>query len=181
MFRNGNPRFRKGGFDEAASPRVQRLEARLAKMCPDWNWFRTVIVEFSWPCAPKTFRYLERLLWSIGKERPAVDLPSYPLEDGDEVPDFLQAADTCPDRDQAIIWWGSFLAALTGWWRGNPEKGAVADEVSEQLGDVTEIKRWLVRLLVRRLEMLASDGGKIGRLVTPGRGRAWGTRPVHNG
>ena len=109
------------------------------------------------------------------------DLPSYPLEDGDEVPVFLQAADTCPDRDQAIMWWDSFLATLTGWWRGQPEDGAFADEVNERLGDATELKRWLVRLLVPRLEMLASDGGKIGRLVSRGRGKAWGTRPIYGG
>jgi len=177
---NGNPELRAPTFKLGSSFRIQELEARLSEACKDWRWFRNLIVDGSWPCAPKAFRYLERLLWSIGKERPAVDLPSYPLEDGDDVPDFLQAADTCPDRDQAIKWWGSFLSALTGWWRGRPEEGAVADDVSERLGDVTEVKRWLVRLLVRRLAMLARDS-KIGRLVSPGRGRAWGTRPVHSG
>jgi len=164
---NGNPRLRAPGFDQSASPRVQNIEARLAEICPHWKWFRTVIVEFSWPCAPKAFRYMEKLLWSIGKERPAVSLPSFPLDDSDEVPGFLQCQDTWPNQDEAARWWTSFLAALAAWWQGRPAEGEAADAVYRKLGDRGEVKRWLVRLLVHRLEMAESHGGKLGLFVNP--------------
>ena len=115
---NGNPDLFAPTFNLDTSPRVQKIETRLKETCPDWPWFKNLIVEGSWPCAPKTFRYLERLLWSIGKERPAVSLPSYPLENSDSVPDVLQAADTCTDQKQAAQWWSEFLEALSAWWQG---------------------------------------------------------------
>ena len=101
---NGNPELRLPGFRQERSPRVRRLEARLTEICPDWHWFRTVIGEFSWPCAPKAFRCLEKTLWCIGRERPVIDLPSFPLADPEPVPGFLQCADTCPDRECSAAW-----------------------------------------------------------------------------
>lgn len=154
---NGNPQFRRGGYDESASPRVQENEARLAEICPDWNWFRTVIVEFSWPCAPKAFRFIEKTLWCIGRERPVISLPSFPLEHPEFVPGFLQCEDTCPDRLAAGKWWREFLAALRAWWRDIPKQGEVATDVFQRLGEKMPVKRWLVRLLVRRFDVLA-DG-----------------------
>ena len=175
---NGNPDLRAPTFRQDASPRIQRLEARLAEICADWEWFRRVIVEFSWPCAPKAFRYMEGLLWSIGKEGPAVALPDYPLENAEEVPGFLRCEDTWPDQDKAAQWWRSFLGALRGWWRGQPEKGHVAEEVNQCLGEVTPVKRWLVRLLVRRLDMLERHSGILGQLVNPPPTSKRGTGPV---
>lgn len=109
----GNPAFRDPYFAESKSHRIQRVEARLAEICQDWEWFKDVI-DWSWLCAPKAFRFLEGLLWSIGKERPAVSLPSYPLENPEQVPGFLRCEDTYPDREQASRWSQSFLAALLG-------------------------------------------------------------------
>jgi hypothetical protein len=160
----GNPELALPTFRQDTSPRVQRVEQRLAEICPDWHWFRDVI-GWSWPCAPKAFRYLEKLLWCIGRERPVISLPSFPLENPEEVPGFLRCEDTWPDPDLASTWWEAFLSALRGWWRGQPEKGEVADEIARRLGERTPTKRWLVRLLVRRLEMAAAQGGKLGLLV----------------
>ena len=164
-------------LDEHASPRVRRLETRLKELCPDltytpansttYEWFRNLIVDGSWPCAPKAFRFLERLLWSIGKERPAVTLPSFPLENGDEVPGFLRCEDTYPNQHQASQWWQAFLVALRAWWRAKPTEGEVAVAVSRDLGEATPVKRWLVRLLVHRLELLQREGGHLKELVEP--------------
>ena len=162
---NGNPRFRAGSFEETASPRVQRLEARLNEICPDWEWFRTVIVEFSWPCAPKAFRFMEKTLWCIGRQKPVISLPSFPLDHPEEVPSFLDPADTHIDREPASQWWGQFLAALRDWWQGRPLSTEVARQMAARLGPSTPVKRWLVRLLVRRLEVLAD--GHLGGMVNP--------------
>ncbi|NIQ99358.1 MAG: hypothetical protein GTN78_04045, partial [Gemmatimonadales bacterium] len=148
---------------------------RLAEICPDWHWFRTVIAEWSWPCAPKAFRYLEKLLWCVGRERPAISLPSFPLEAPEEVPGFLRCEDTWPDPDFAASWWEAFLCALRAWWQGRPEKGEVAEDVNRRLGECTQTKRWLVRLLVRRLELAAAEGGKLGLLLHAAPGARRGT------
>ncbi|MCG2660574.1 MAG: hypothetical protein L6437_10060 [Kiritimatiellae bacterium] len=175
---NGNPNLRAPAFKLDASQQVQNIEARLKEICPDWPWFRNLIVDGSWPCAPKTFRYLERLLWSIGKERPAVSLPSFPLQNGDVVPDFLQAADTCPAPKQAAQWWQEFLKALSAWWQDKPASGSVAKDIATRLGDPDDLKRWLVRLYAHRLAMLARHGATIGQLVNPDSGRNWGTKDL---
>ncbi len=171
----GNPGFAAPGFRKERSPRVQRMEARLAELTPHWHWFRTVIAEFSWPCAPKAFRYLEKLLWCIGRERPVISLPSFPLADPEPVPGFLQVEDTWPDQDAAAAWWEEFLRALRAWWQREPAGGAIAADLAQRLGEVTPVKQWLVRLLVRRLELAATEGGKLTELVHPPKSAKRGT------
>jgi hypothetical protein len=152
----GNPDFHDPYFTELNTPRVKKLKARAKELYPDEDFFWPG--EMSWLCAPKAFRFLERALWSIGKERP--------IKSGEKVPGFLQCEDTYPSQDSASEWWQSFLAALRGWWRDEPETGNVADEVNRRLGEPTPIKRWLVRLFVRRVELHVKDA-EVGRLVNP--------------
>ncbi len=178
---NGNPRLVAPTFHLHASPRVQRIEKRLEAICPDWAWFRNLIVEGSWPCAPKTFRYLERLLWSIGKERPSVSLPSYPLDDADVVPDFLQAADTCTHPKQAAQWWQHFLDALSAWWHAESATSRGAEGIAARLGERDDVKCWLVRLYAHRLRLLARYGATVGKLVDPNSGNDWGTKGLETG
>jgi hypothetical protein len=178
---NGNPDLTAPTFRLQAAPRVQKIEKRLESICPDWPWFRGLIIDGSWPCAPKTFRYLERLLWSIGKERPAVSLPSFPLENADAVPDFLLAADTCTDPHQAAHWWQDFLAALSAWWQDKPTAGSIGKYVTARLGEPEDVKRWLVRLYVHRLRLLAQHGATVGKLVGPSSGMDWGTKKLETG
>jgi hypothetical protein len=151
----GNPEFCDPYFAELSVPRVRRLEAALAEVCPDWQEFKAMI-DSSWLCAPKAFRYLERLLWSIGKGQPVAG----------EVPGFLQVDDTYPDHDSASRWWRGFLASLDAWWQDQPAEGPIATDVGRRLGDPSPVKRWLVRLLVRRLELLERHA-EIARLVNP--------------
>ncbi len=175
---NGNPDLRAPTFRLDASPRVREMEIRLKEICSDWPWFKNLIVEGSWPCAPKSFRYLERLLWSVGKERPSVSLPSYPMDSGDDVPNFLHAEDTCPSSEEAAKWWREFLEALEAWWWNQSTDGSVAEDVFFRLRKRTEVKRWLVRLYVHRLRLLARHGAKVGRLVDPRSGKGWGKKAL---
>jgi hypothetical protein len=164
---NGNPQLIAPGWDLSSSPRVRRLEERIAILTPHAKWFLTVIGEFSWPCAPKAFRYLEKALWCIGKGRPVIDLPSFPLPDPEPVPGFLQCEDTWPDGERAAVWWREFLEALTCWWQDLQASGDVAEDVANRLGDSTPVKRWLVRLLTHRLRMLERYDGILCRLLHP--------------
>lgn len=165
---NGNPQLRPlSGIQQAASPRVQRWEARLAKICPQWDFFRTVIVDFSWPCAPKAFRYYEKLLYCIGQERQVISLPSFPLANPEPVPNFLGPLAAPPDVKATAAWWNAFLSSLDAWWREEPlPMGNVANLVIRELGPVTPVKRWLVRLYAHRLRMLVVHSGILDKLVT---------------
>jgi hypothetical protein len=162
---------------EQQSPRIQRLEARLAEICPDWPRVRDDLMEW-WLCAPKSFRFLERKLWNVGRgvgrvfdaERKGAYEP---------VPGFLRCEDTYPNHDEAAPWWRAFLQALDAWWQGNPMNGAVADDVRRRLGKPTDLKRWLVRLYARRLRRLEENGEQFSQLVRTDHTHKRGTRPLH--
>ena len=152
----GNPPSGDPFFTELQVPRVTRLEARLAEVCPEWPTMKTRI-ECSWLCAPKAFRYLERLLWDIGMGRPSALT--------DAVPDFLHVEDTyLAVQEDAPAWWDACQRALHGWWRGETLHGAVAVEICRRLKTPTPVKYWLVRLLARRLA-LQEACAEIGKLV----------------
>ena len=104
------------GLDQQASPRVQKMEARLAKISPLWEKLRPWMLDEWWLCAPKAFRFLERTLWHIGKARE--------VGNGESVPDFLQVADTCPNEQAASEWWQAFREALWGWYHGAVPKAS---------------------------------------------------------
>jgi len=153
----GNPRFGDPYFAELEVPRVKRMETRLAEICPDWQWFRSVIHD-SWLCAPKAFRFLERVLWSISRERAAVALPSHPLENGDVVPGFLRCEDTYPVRAGAERWLESFMHGMKNWLSDGSAEGDVERDVLRRLGEKLPVKVWLLRLYAKKLELLNPYG-----------------------
>ena len=161
-FRWGDESATEFGRDEylavPTSPRVQALEDRLRELDPRWGRLFKIDLGAWWLCAPNAFRLLEYDLWAIGHDRPA--------QPGEPVPKFLRSDDTCPSRRDAAVWWPSFLAALDAWWRDCPAADSVADDVNRRLGSPTPIKRWLVRLYLRKLRMLASyEGEGLSKLV----------------
>jgi hypothetical protein len=168
----GNPTFPLHGYDEGASPRIIGIERRIAEICAkgstwdsDWKpW-----IEW-WLCAPKSFRFLERKLWEIGKLRLA--------EKDETIPPFLRCEDTYPNQDEASLWWRSFSSALKGWGQGNPESGGVANDVNKRLGEATPVKRWLVRLFLRKLDMLVANDEQLTQLVRADHDHMRGTKPL---
>jgi hypothetical protein len=153
----GNPDFRDPYFAELQVPEVKRLEERLSEICPDWAWFRSFIHD-SWLCGPKAFRFLERLLWCVGKEKRAVSLPSHPLEDGDKVPGFLQCDDTYRNTTEAKEWVRAFVCGIRQWMAVRGPAGKVASDIHRRLSDQTPVKLWLVGLYLRKLEFLNPYG-----------------------
>ncbi len=156
-------------YYEQASPRVQRMEARLAELLPDWTVWRGQLTEW-WLCAPKAFRFLERILWAIGQ--------GHPVRSGDRVPRFLRCEDTYPDQAEAARWWIAFCAALDGWWRRQPAGSEVATDVQERLGASTPVKRWLVRLFLRKLVCLEENGAQLASLVHLDHNHRRGMQPI---
>jgi hypothetical protein len=168
----GNPDFPPQGFDEASSPRVKRIELRIAEICArgsSWSEEWRPWAEW-WLCAPKSFRFLERKLWEIGKLRRTGK--------GEEVPGFLRCEDTYPDQDEAAKWWASFSLALEGWWQGRLQKGDIADDVNGRLGGITPVKRWLVRLFIKKLKMLEANGEQFTQLISPKHDHKRGKKPI---
>ena len=156
-----------------SSPRVKRCEERLVSLDPEWRRLFGVDLGVWWICAPKAFRFLERDQWAIGNDR-------QPKKD-ERVSGFLQCEDTYPDRDQAAQWYGEFCRALDAWWQGKRVNGALGDMVHERLGQDSAVKRWLVRLFLKKLKTYETTGGSIGLLVNPEARQKWGTRPIKIG
>ncbi len=158
-YHQGNPGTGDPWHAELETEHTKSLEARLAKACPDWAWFRAAIHE-TWLCAPKTFRFLERLLWSIGKEKPSVSLtkPQFYIAEADVVPGFLQCEDTYPRREDSIEWLCAFHSGLKSWIRDRTPVNEAERDVRERLGENTPLKSWLVRLFVRNLELMKMYG-----------------------
>ena len=161
----GNP-FRDPFFVEQRVPRVKKREARIAELCPDWKWFHDFI-NCTWLCAPKSFRFLERILWAIGKSRKP--------EPDDDIPGFLQSEDTYPDHEAAAEWWKAVLAALAAWWQDRTVEGDVAGDECRRLGERTPVKCWLVRLFARKLRRLEENGEQLTHLVQPAHRHRRGT------
>ncbi|KKM08335.1 hypothetical protein LCGC14_1724870, partial [marine sediment metagenome] len=64
-------------------------------------------------------------------------------------------------------------------WTGDQQvAGEVADDVTRRLGEPTPVKRWVVRLLVRRLELIQTHSGSLGLLVDPAPTTRRGSKPL---
>ena len=142
----GNPGFKDPYFTELESPGVKRIEAALDELDPDWK-SRFGMIQDTWLCGPKSFRWLERILWAIGKEQAVTK--------DEPVPGFPTCHDTAPDPKKA-----------EAWWQEQPTNSSVAEDINARLGSSSSLKRWLVRLYARRLRMI-EESGNIGKLVNP--------------
>jgi hypothetical protein len=150
------------GAPATAADRIQAVDDRLRDIDPQWGRLFKIDLGGWWLCAPNAFRLLEYDLWAIGHDRQA--------QSGDLVPKYLDSDATCPNREEAAAWWPQFLAALDGWWQARPVTGPVADDVHRRLGASTPTKRWLVRLYLHKLRMLASyEGEGLTKLIKPSR------------
>ncbi len=157
----GNPPYGDPYFVEKALPEMQELDAWIRQHVPGGEKLLELI-ESTWLCAPKAFRYVERIIQAIG------DLGSMQATGGDA--SILQCEDTYPDFASCQRWYASFKAGLTGWLEG--DRDAMKD-----LGDVTPAKHWLVRMLRHKLE-LHEKYNQIGNMIVARRPGRSGSRPV---
>lgn len=153
----GNPGFKDPYGIELAAPEVIRMEKELSETCPDWPAFQTAI-HSTWLCGPKAFRFLEKLLWCVGKEKMVMHLPSFPLENEQKIPGFLQCADSYPDVEAARDWLSRFYAGIEAWLQDEAPQDEAAVDVADRLGARTELKVWLCGLFYKKLRMLAPFG-----------------------
>ena len=156
----GNIGFDDPYFTELELPAVRELAAQIRETIPNGAELLQRI-ESTWLCAPKTFRYLERLILEIG----GVGCTSPP----DLTRSILQCEETYPDFAACQTWHASFISSLDAWLDGDISAVPI-------LGKITPAKHWLVGLLRHRLQIYegytqylgGNPGGKSGdRKIDP--------------
>ena len=148
----GNSPYGDPYFVELELPHVKAMEERILTSLPDGRKLLERI-HSTWLCAPKVFRYLERLITEIG----AIGSDGPP---GDVMP-LLQCEDTYPDFDANHEHYTDLLERLRLWLDGN--EGAVPS-----LGETSPVKRWLVHLLRHKLVFHATYEENFAKLVGKG-------------
>jgi len=145
----GNTPFGDPYFTELTLPHVKELEERILADVPEGKNLLDRI-HSTWLCAPKAFRYLEKLISEIG----ALGSSAPP---GD-TPPFLQCEDTYPDFVANHRHFTDLLQRLRRWLDGH--KGSV-----QSLGEMSPVKRWLVHLLWHKLVFHATHEENFAKLV----------------
>jgi hypothetical protein len=151
----GNSPFGDPYFVELELPEMKKLAEEIREMPGGKELL--VRIESTWLCAPKVFRYLEKLILEIGGI------------DSEKVPDseisILQCEDSYPDFTSYKGWYSSFMSLLTAWLENKHEP-------SSELGYRTPAKHWLARILRHKLQLFERYGN-LGKLV--------GSRPSGTG
>jgi hypothetical protein len=145
----GNPPYGDPYFIELGLPHVKAMEERIRADVPDGEKLLDRI-HSTWLCAPKMFRYLEKLIAQIG----AIGSAALP----DEAPSILQCEDTYPDFDANREHFEGLVERLRSWLDG--QEGPLPS-----LKAASPVTRWLVHLLWHKLVFHANYEENFGKLV----------------
>ena len=133
----GNSPFGDPYFAELELPEIKEMARQIRERVPDGERLLGGI-EGTWLCAPRVFRYLEKLVLEIG---------NIGSEDALNIDvSILQCEDTYPDIAFYQKHYLSFMSSLADWLNGDSQA------VSE-LGDMTPAKHWLARMLRHKIEL----------------------------
>ena len=133
----GNSPFGDPYFAELQLPQIKKLSKEIREKVPGAKELLERI-ESTWLCAPKAVRYVERIILEISH----VGLKG-PLNPDVSI---LQCEDTCPDFSSCQRWYSSFMSSLSRWLDGD-------SLAVPELGDVTPVGHWLVRMLRHKLQL----------------------------
>ena len=145
----GNSPYGDPYFAELSLPHVKEMEDRIRADVPNGKELLDRI-QSTWLCAPKVFRYLEKLIVEIG----SIDTGAPP----DETPAILECEDTYPDFDANRKHFSDLLERLRLWQDGN-------EEVFPSLGETSPVKLWLAHLLWHKLVFHSQYEGNFAKLV----------------
>ena len=145
----GNSPYGDPYFTELQLPYVKVMETKLREQLPDGDNLITRI-HSTWLCAPKVFRYLERLIIEIGNINSQTSHHS--------AASFLQCENTYPDYKANRNHFQYLTGALRAWLKGNVN--AYPD-----LGETTPIKHWLVHILLHKLNFHAKYEENFGKYM----------------
>jgi len=158
----GNPPFGDPYFAELRLPDVQGMEERIRREVPQGEKILERI-HSTWLCAPKAFRYVEKLILEIGRMALAGAAP--------ESGEVLDCRETYPDFGKCAAWFGDFMGRLDKWLTG----GTAA---VPELGETTPVKHWLARLLRHKMQFGAEYAENFGKMVGRRPVGKTGTRPL---
>lgn len=142
----GNSPYGDPYFAELRLPHVKEMEERIVADVPDGKSLLDRI-HSTWLCAPKMFRYLERLIVEIGSGARL-----------DEAPPILQCEDTYADFDANHRHFGDLVERLRAWLGGDNEQ-------FPNLGPGSPAQRWLMHLLWHKLVFHAKYEENFGKLL----------------
>jgi len=145
----GNSPYGDPYFAELGLPHVKAMETRILADVPDGRHLLDCI-HSTWLCAPKVFRYLERVIAEIG----AIGSSAPP----DAFEPILQCEDTYPDFAANRAHFTGLLERLQRWLDGN-------EDALPSLGETAPVKRWLVHLLRHKLVFHAEYEGNFGKFM----------------
>lgn len=131
----GNPSYGDPYFAELDLPNVKAMGEYISSNLPDGQRLLDRI-HSTWLCAPKAFRYLEKIIieiGAIGKESP---------DDG--MPVILQCEDTYPNLEAYRDHFVDLLDRFQRWLDGDAD-------CLPSLGQMKSVNRWLVHLLRHQL------------------------------
>lgn len=146
----GNSPYGDPYFTELDLPHVKAMEKRILAEVPDARHLLDCI-HSTWLCAPKVFRYLERLIAEIGTLGSATTPRS-------AAPPILQCEDTYPDFAANREHFTGLLKRLQQWLDGQ-------EHALPSFGATTPVKHWLVHLLRHKLEFQARYEENFGKFV----------------
>jgi hypothetical protein len=134
----GNPPYADPYFAQLQLPRTQERAERIRELLPEEVADRLLdAIESTWLCAPKVFRYVERIvadIGALGDDAPA----AYPA--------ILGSDDTYLDFADAKAWYERAVRDMTAWLNGDAQ-------ALPELGQMSSAKRWLVMLLRHKLDL----------------------------
>jgi hypothetical protein len=145
----GNSPYGDPYFTELQLPHIKLLEQRILSQVPDGKALLERI-HSTWLCAPKVFRYLEKLLVEIG----AIDSQPYT----GEVPSYLQCEDTYPNFEILHQQYWQLRNTYQLWLAGR--RDLILD-----LKNPTPIQVWLMHILWHKLVFHGTYEETFGKLV----------------
>ncbi len=161
----GNPPFADPYFAQLQLPRTQARAERIRALLPKEDADRILdAIESTWLCAPKAFRFVERIVGDIG---------AMPGQRPERYPTLFESASTYLDLADAQAWYERAIRDMTSWLDGDTDALA-------QLGEMSPPKRWLVMLLRHKLDLYTRHC-TFGALVAgPGKGANGALRLAHD-
>jgi hypothetical protein len=157
----GRPAWRPG-MPEKADPSLAELEAQIRRDVPAAeNWLG--LINSAWPCAPRPFHFLERIIAAIGQIGLEGVFHPEDLARGGTTVGFPKHSDgpgLDPQRNSRLF--DATLRALQDFLAAAPpatqrlESGddkAWADDLTGALGPSAPVKAWLAAVLLQRVRM----------------------------
>lgn len=133
----GNFPFGSPFYIEAELPRLVQLNNEIRETVPEGDKYLNMI-ENSWLCAPKAFRYLEKLIIEIGRiDSDAPSLKDRPI---------LRCEENYPNIQSQHDWYTHFMITLQNWIKNNGEDYG-------EFGASTPVKHWLGRMIWLKLKL----------------------------